>query len=387
LAYITGGNATAALNPASYQTAGAALFRNIAFANNLSTNAASVLTFGANLEGSAARRTNALNAGLPANFFFVNPATPSGSYIVDNSAESWYDSGVIEVRRRLSNGIRLQANYVFAKALSNARQSNDDVFSNFTHREGGLELARNVAQFDIRHAFKMDATIDLPFGKGRQFFSNANWFTNALIGGFSLNPVIRWQSGSPFIVGNVQLVGMTVKELQREVKVRKGPNVVTFLPDDIILNTQRAFNIDPTTTTGYGTTFEAPGSGADPKVGVPPTGRFIAPAGYGNCQQRYVGECGFNNLILYGPSFFKFDLSASKRFIIDEKRNIELRATFLDVLNKPAFRVGGFNADIVTIGLGGTTFGQLGSGSAYQDVSTTNDPGGRIVDLMLRINF
>jgi hypothetical protein len=35
-----------------------------------------------------------------------------------------------------------------------------------------------------------------------------------------------------------------------------------------------------------------------------------------------------------------------------------------------------------------TLFGQLNSpDTAYRDVSTTNDPGGRIVQLVLRINF
>ncbi len=72
---------------------------------------------------------------------------------------------------------------------------------------------------------------------------------------------------------------------------------------------------------------------------------------------------------------------------IDEKRNVELRATFLDALNRPNFRVGGWAADTVSLAVGGATFGQLGNGSAYQDVSTTNDPGGRLIDIMLRINF
>ena len=167
---------------------------------------------------------------------------------------------------------------------------------------------------------------------------------------------------------------MTKKDLQKEIQVRKGPGAVTYLPDDIILNTQRAFDI--TSTGAYGTTF-----------GGAPTGRFIAPAGYGNCQSAYSGQCGFNNLVVYGPSFFKFDATVSKKIMIGEKRSIELRAAFLDVLNAPNFRVGGFGADVITAGVGGQTFGQLGSGSAYQDISTTNDPGGRIVDLMLRINF
>ncbi len=383
LAYITGVNAAGATNAANYQTTAAALFRNIAFGNNLNRTAPSVLTFGANLEGAAARRTNALNAGLPSNFFFVNPTTATaGAFIVDNSAKSWYDSGVIELRRRLSAGLRFQASYVWSKAESNSFQSNSDNFANFSHRENGLDLAKNVAVFDIRHAFKLDATYDLPFGKGTTFFSNANGFVNAIVGGFTLLPVIRWQSGSPFSFGNVQLVGMTKADLQKAIKVNKssiqgGINVVTFLPDDIILNTQKAFNTDVTGPSGLGTTF---GTGG-------PTGRFLAPATYGGCIQRYAGECGFNNLIVYGPGFFKFDLTVAKKIKFDEKRNIELRATALDLLNHPNFRVGGWAADVATAGLGGSAFAQLGNGSAYQDLSTTNDPGGRLIDLMIRINF
>ena len=30
-------------------------------------------------------------------------------------------------------------------------------------------LSKNVAVFDVRHQFKVDATYDLPFGKGKRF--------------------------------------------------------------------------------------------------------------------------------------------------------------------------------------------------------------------------
>lgn len=375
-------------DPARYA---ATNFANTTLVAQLSRNAPNVFGFnGTSFEDSAARRANAIANGRPANFFYVNPATGvNGSYIVNNSTKTWYDSGVIEVRRRFSEGLRFQANYVWSKAMSNAYASSSVVFAGFTQREGGLDLAKNVQAFDIRHQFKFDATYDLPFGNGRTFFSDSNWLVNGLIGGWAILPTIRWQSGSPFSLGNVQLVGMTAKELQKEIKLRKNEEitnangtkqtVVTFLPLDIIQNTQRAFNIDVTNTAnnGYGTTY---GTGG-------PQGRFIAPAGYGNCLQRFGGECGFNNLIVYGPGFFKFDVSLSKKFIVDEKRNVELRATFLDALNRPNFRVGGWAADTVSLGVGGATFGQLGPGSAYQDISTTNDPGGRLIDLMLRINF
>lgn len=361
-------------NPARYNST---LFTNSTLIAQLSVNNPQVLAFANNVENSAARRTNALANGRPSNFFYVNPTTgPSGAFVLDNSAESWYDSGVIEVRRRLSQGLRFQASYVWSKARSDAFQSNSDNFVNFVHREGGRELARNVAVFDIRHQFKMDATYDLPFGRGRTFFSNANWLVNGMIGGWTILPTVRWQSGAPFSFGNVSLVGMTKSELQKEIKIRKNAGVVTFLPDDIILNTQRAFDVNVTGAGGYGTTY-----------GGAPTGRFIAPAGYGNCQSRFSGECGFSNLVVYGPNFFKFDATVAKKIMIGEKRSVEFRATFLDALNMPNFRIGGFGADVVTAGVGGSSFAQLGNGSAYQDISTTNDPGGRLIDLMLRINF
>ena len=370
-------------NPAQYA---GATFSNTTLVASLSTNAPNIFAFnGTNFENNAARRANAIANGRPSNFFYVNPTTNvNGSFIIDNTQDSWYDSGVLEVRRRLSDGLRIQASYVWSKAQSNAFQSSNVVFAGFTQRDNGLELAKNVQAYDIRHQFKFDATYELPFGRGRQLLSDSNWFVNGIIGGWTIFPTIRWQSGSPFSFGNVQLVGMTVKELQKQIKVRKdsiidGVNVVTYLPVEIIENTRRAFNIDVSNTAnnGYGTTF---GTGG-------PQGQFLAPAGYGNCISKYVGECGFNNLVVYGPGFFKFDAALSKRFNIDEKRNVEFRATFLDALNMPNFRVGGFGADLVTVGVGGTTFGQLGNGSAYQDVSTTNDPGGRLIDLMLRINF
>jgi hypothetical protein len=363
------------VNPARYL---AANFTNTDLVAQLSANNPQVIAFAtSSFASNLGRHTNGIANGRPANFFYVNPATgPGGAWIVDNSADSSYDAGVIEFRRRLSNGLRIQASYVYSKALSDSFQSNTDILADFVHRDFGRKLARNVAVFDTRHQFKFDATFDLPFGRGARFLSNADGVAGALVGGWSILPVIRWQSGSPFSLGNVQLVGMTAKDLQKAIKVRKGPNVVTFLPDDIILNTQRAFDIIVNGSGGYGTTY-----------GGPPTGRFIAPAGYGNCHSRYAGECGFSNLILYGPGFFKFDAALTKKITFGERRSVDIRATFLDILNRPNFRIGGWAGDVVSSTVGVSTFGQLPSGSAYQDLSTTNDSGGRLIDLMIRFRF
>ena len=369
--------ATNSLLPAQYT---AANFANATLVGFLNQNNPSLGNFvgSTSFENNAGRRAIAIANGRPSNFFRVNPAVPAGSFLLQSDARSWYDSAQIEIRRRLSNGLRVQASYVFSKAQSDAAGSAGGGQSNYTNRPGGLALAKDLQPFDIRHVFKFDATYDLPFGTGRAFFGNVGRLANAFVGGWTIFPTVRVQSGTPIRFGNVQLVGMTARELEDAIGVFKGPNVVTYLPDDIILNTQRAFDLNIAGPGGYGTTFG--GGGA-------PTGRFIAPAGFGNCQSQFTGNCGFTNLTVHGPYFRNFDLAVAKKFVISERTNVEFRTTILDVFNSPNFRVGGWAADVVNIGAGGSTFGQLGSGSAYQDLSTTNNPGGRIIDMMIRINF
>ena len=382
LSYFTNFGSAAALTaaaavPANYT---AANFANSTLVSFLSVNAPSLGNFigSTSFENSATRRANAIGNGRPANFFRNNPASPLGSFLLVSDGRSWYDSGVIEVRRRLSYGLRVQASYVYSKAQSNAAGSAGGGQSNYTLRPGGLKLAKNIQPFDLRQAFKLDVTYDLPFGTGKSFFGNAGGLANAFVGGWTILPTVRWQSGSPISFGNVQLVGITARQLEKEIRTRKGPNVVTYLPDDIILNTQRAFDISVLGVGGYGTTYGGGGT---------PIGRFIAPVGFGNCQSQFSGNCGFQNLIVHGPAFRNFDMAVVKKIGLGERRNIELRTTILDVFNSPSFRVGGWAADTVSITPGGATFGQLGAGSAYQDLSTTNNPGGRIIDLMIRFNF
>lgn len=397
LAYFTGTPTANAGNATLYNSS--TLFRNTTFLTLLSPLAPNPSSFYANVQASAARRANALAAGLPANLMVVNPnilgsaagssfigglvglSVQNGPFIVDNSNETQYDALVLELRRRFAQGLLVQASYTFSKAFSSAYASSSVVFSQpITLRD--LSLSRVPSPFDVRHSFKANWIYELPFGNGKPFFSNINPFTNALVGGWSLIGALRMSSGAPFNLGNVQLVGMTREELQKEVGVYKDSvirlpgqpdrQVVTFLPVDIVTNTILANNI---TTTGYST------------LGAP-SGRFIAPPGFGNCIQSYLGECGFSNLVLYGPKFARLDLSVSKKIYVGEKRNVELRAAFLNALNNPQWRVGGWAADTVTVtNFGSTAFGQLGNGTVYQDTSTTNDPGGRIVELILRINF
>jgi hypothetical protein len=224
-------------------------------------------------------------------------------------------------------------------------------------------LDKSVSPFNITHGFKANWIYELPFGRGKSLLGGVSRWTDLAVGGWEFHGAARLQTGAPFSLGAANLVGMTIDDLRDMVKVRKEANrLAFFLPQDVIDNTRRAFG----------------------SLSGSPTGKYIEPVNR-NTPVAFGGQRGFSNIVLYGPNFYRFDLSAIKKFRITESVNFELRAEFLNAFNNINFIVGSPNNDVNILGVGGTTFGQITS--AYQDTSTTNDPGGRLIQFVGRINF
>ena len=166
------------------------------------------------------------------------------------------------------------------------------------------------------------------------------------------------------------------KDLQNAIGVYRDPDgFIYLLPKDIRDNTIKAFNVSLTGATGATYTQGAP------------TGRYIAPAGLG-CLQRFIGDCGYANLVLHGPGFFRSDLSIAKRIKFTETANLELRLEMLNAFNNINFQPGASANDVNTFAsstLTQSTFARMTT--AYQDLSTTSDPGGRVGQIVVRINF
>jgi hypothetical protein len=386
--FLTGklpANAGNCANPAACNTLySGTLWSNSSFTTPLNPLNGTALGFAGVISGTANDsifQPNRIAAGLPSNFFVVNPGKRGGAFIFDNSGQTTYDGLTLEFRRRFSRGLLMQVNYTFSKALSNMYSNNQDLADQpATIRD--QKFRRGVTPFDVTQSFKANFIYELPVGRGQQFMGGARGWVDKLVGGWGFNGNIRIQSGSPFSLGNVQLVGMTADELQKAVGVYRnqadadGVNRgnVWVLPLDIRENTFKAFN----TAFAAGTNVPVFSQGA-------PTGRYIAPAGLG-CLQGFVGGCGYNNLVLKGPSFFRSDLSVVKRIKFTENTNLELRGEFLNAFNNINFLVGSASNEINTLaGMGTATFARFTA--AYQDISTTNDPGGRLVQLVVRFNF
>ena len=111
-----------------------------------------------------------------------------------------------------------------------------------------------------------------------------------------------------------------------KVRDASGSIVVWSLPQDIIDNTRRAWNTDPTSPTGYS---------AD---GVP-TGRYIAPASAPGCVAVYQGDCGTpHNIYVRGPLFTRFDFSFKKRFPFGRGASFDLQLDLLNALRQRQFQ-------------------------------------------------
>ena len=131
---------------------------------------------------------------------------------MDNGGRTWYDSFQLELRRRLSRGLLVQGSYVFSKSLSNMYATAAAVnYQPLTLRDESLD--KNLSPFDLTHALKANWIWELPVGRGQSFLGNANGLVDRLAGGWAIHGQARIQSGSTFSFGNVQLVGMTAKEL------------------------------------------------------------------------------------------------------------------------------------------------------------------------------
>ena len=322
--------------------------------------------------------TSLRNAGYPANLFTVNPTTVNGgSFLVTNGGASTYNALQIEVRRRMASGLLLQGSYAWSKSLTNMPASSSAGSSQPTTFRSSLN-DKGPSPWDIRHGLKLNYVYELPIGPGKRYFSHGNVIARKALEGWQISGVSRVQSGSPDRItsnrgtfnnaadNGVVLYNMTAADLNEAIKIRKttasnGFGLVYFLPQDLVNNSLAAWEVGGFTLNNLDRTKPYIGPQTDP------------------------GKLGYR-IWMYGPWQARFDVSLAKETRIAEGKTLELRAQALNVVNSVNFLLGAAGNEVNTGGVG-ATFGQ--TRSAYRDitVSGSSDPGGRIVEFVVRFRF
>lgn len=299
------------------------------------------------LYGNGTFRANGIAAGLPANFWLLNPNVGTDTYTT-NASKSRYDGLQVDFRRRLTRGLLLSGNYSLSRSL----------VSNFTTIHQGPTMIPNAS--GVPQSAKFAVAWSLPYGHGHAHGGKIPGWLNTVAGNWNASALGHIQTGALLSLSGVRLVGMTQQELQNNFKTRvdTSTNTVYDLPQNIINNTIAAFS-----TNGSGYTLGAP------------TGAYLAPASTGSCIEVYAGDCGEPQRInLRGPAVGRLDLSFRKTIPVTEKKRFEIGVDVLNATNA-------INFNMVFQASATATIDQVRT--AYTN-NNTNDPGGRVGQLSAR---
>ncbi len=101
--------------------------------------------------------------------------------------ESFFEDILAHIEHRMSHGLTLTANYSFSKLIEQDTYLNNE----------DATLTRRVSPFDHTHHFTVGGTYELPFGRGKMFDMGGSRLWDELIGGYVINSIYQFQSGSP----------------------------------------------------------------------------------------------------------------------------------------------------------------------------------------------
>jgi Carboxypeptidase regulatory-like domain len=123
------------------------------------------------------------------------PSVPGNIMQQHMWGSSHYDGLEVQLKKRFSNGLSLNTNYVWGKSMD---------FQDSDHKATG-EMGNNPqidygrSDFMQAYVYKASGIYELPFGKGKAFLNSGKWWQNEL-GGWRFSGMLTVEGGFPFNV-------------------------------------------------------------------------------------------------------------------------------------------------------------------------------------------
>ena len=208
--------------------------------------------------------------------------------LLENSAQSWYDAGYVNLRRRYSRGLSFLANYTFSKNLSDAPDFRSPMFESSIPQNNSDLAAEKAAACDVKHRFAMSLVYDIPA-------ATAEGLVNMFTRNWHLSTIYQVQSGFPL---TISVFGDTANS-----GVVLGEN-----PIRANVTGQPIFGAGRHTSDAW---FN--------------TAAFATPAAF------TFGDVGRNTV--YGPGMQTLDFAVAREFSLAERTRFQFRAEFFNALN------------------------------------------------------
>jgi hypothetical protein len=228
-----------------------------------------------------------------------NPAL-GPTRIIYYNADSYYNGLQVNLERRLSRGLQFQMAYTWSKSIDTA----SDAVGNYAQSSHDLpqdpdNLAgdRGPSVFDRRHVFNLYTIYQFPY-KTKPDASGGRRVADFLLGGWQLNNIITYLSGTPF----------------NPVILQSNSN-----------NGNADNNERPDWVAGFNPDNAVTGS----------VEQYFNPAAFRRAPTGQFGNVSRN--VLTGPDTFTVDLSFMKSNRIKERVDIQFRAEAFNLLNHANF--------------------------------------------------
>lgn len=283
------------------------------------------------------------------------------------TAQSTYNALQVSLTRRMAKGLQFLASYTFAKAIDNASGRDEFDFSTILGDQLDNRANRGVSDFNRTHRFVLSYLWELP----EPTLARRSTITRLFFSNWQLAGVVVAMSGQPIDI--VDTGAGSFYGLNNGVNPLARPN---WAPGT---SRQAAFRNVP------------PGYFFNPLVFVRPViaaGRPIRSSGgaaIANALGTDMGNVGRNSL--RGPNQNNVDLSVTKRFRIDESRNIEFRTEVFNLLNHVNLSnpISDLNAVSATGSLDPATGQIINPGDFGRITSTSNNP--RLLQFAIKFKF
>ena len=287
-------------------------------------------------------------------FFLPNP-NAGGVDLLTNGARYRYHSLQTEIRRRFSNGFHLQANYTFQKTLTNASGVGQTNFEpNLSNLFPEIEYSR--ADYDATHVFNLNTIYELPFGRGKRWFSDVGGF-DRLVGGWQVTSILQMATGAPITIADPRGTltrrngrqtansSLTKNEIKDLIGIFRTPCGVFFIDPSVIDLNHTALANGQCSQLQTGGAMGR-GSRGFGEATFPGQVFFSVPPGQtGNLERAFIN----------GPFFMNWDASLIKNIRITERTRFQLRFEAFNVLNRANF----FASQFGTLNINSTNFGRI----------------------------
>lgn len=228
---------------------------------------------------------------------------PAFSWILLTYNGGWssYNGLAARIQKRFSNGMFLQAAYTYSHALD-LGNTDDFSFSQCCFKT----LDKGNSDYDVRHRFVLSYVYDLPFGRGKRFFSNASGVVDKVVGGWQVSGVTTFSSGQWQTV-SLPVDWQDFGAFSTSVPDKVGPAYPA------VRTHSNWYNINSFVFPG------CPVGDFSPNTTNCPNGNYVQ----GNAGRHTLVEPGINN----------WDVSAFKNIPITERLSTQFRAEFYNAWN------------------------------------------------------